>query len=522
MSKLYKNIVNGALSLTVAAFFVKIVGVLYKIPLMYIIGEEGMGYFNTAYVIYGFFYILCSGGIPKAITCIISEAESRDRENTDYLIYKKALRLLSVFALIIFASYLILSPLISKLIGNTRALATMIAISPTIFFVTVSGVIRGYLCSRKKLLPVSLAQVLEAVFKLVLGLIMARVGMAFSLRLELVSAMSVLGITIGSVASFVLLYIWAENTNKSKKAGQSFITKENLTYKILKIALPITIGTSILNVGNIFDASIILRGLTGSGFSIEEANIIYGNFSTLAVPMLNLVISLVTPLTVTLLPELINVKGNTVQFSEKIDKVVFLTTFIVAPCSAVFLIYSFDLLDVLFSSSAAANGFDMLCALSFGTLFLSLLNVFNTALEAKGRFYAPIISLSAVTATKLIFSYIFTAKTDLGYLGVPIGSTASYLVGLFISLIILSTCKVKIKLLINSVIPTILAFVSYLLPYIFLFRNGIIFGSTLHLFIVLFISTLIYLLMCALSYYIVIKPSDKKILKQKSSLFTEA
>ena len=71
-----KSIVRGALSLTVSALIVKIVGLIYKVPLSYILSDEGMGYFNSAYTVYTFFYIICTAGVPKAISIITSSAES--------------------------------------------------------------------------------------------------------------------------------------------------------------------------------------------------------------------------------------------------------------------------------------------------------------------------------------------------------------------------------------------------------------------------------------------------------------
>ena len=66
-----KNLIfESALSLTISALIVKILGVVYKVPLSYMLDDRGMGYFNTAYGIYSMFYILSSSGIPKATTCI--------------------------------------------------------------------------------------------------------------------------------------------------------------------------------------------------------------------------------------------------------------------------------------------------------------------------------------------------------------------------------------------------------------------------------------------------------------------
>ena len=59
---IFTGMIGGALSLTVSAVVVKIIGLIYKIPISSILGDEGMGYFNSAYTVYAFFYLLCTAG----------------------------------------------------------------------------------------------------------------------------------------------------------------------------------------------------------------------------------------------------------------------------------------------------------------------------------------------------------------------------------------------------------------------------------------------------------------------------
>ena len=75
---------KGTLALSISVIITKILGVAFKVPLSYVLGDEGMGYFNTAYAIYGFFYILCTAGVPKSVTLVLTsfrtEKSDSDRE----------------------------------------------------------------------------------------------------------------------------------------------------------------------------------------------------------------------------------------------------------------------------------------------------------------------------------------------------------------------------------------------------------------------------------------------------------
>ena len=78
------TVLEGALSLTIATVIVKVLGAIYKIPISYILGEEGMGYFNSAYTVYSFFFLLCTAGVPKAIMVLCAEENDKNQSCESY------------------------------------------------------------------------------------------------------------------------------------------------------------------------------------------------------------------------------------------------------------------------------------------------------------------------------------------------------------------------------------------------------------------------------------------------------
>ena len=132
------TVVGGALSLTIATLTVKILGVIYKIPLASILGEEGMGYFNSAYTVYSFFYLLCTAGVPKAVMMLVTESEA-EGGGRSYAIARAATGAFAVIGAVITISFVLLSAPLSRLIGNSASRATMLAVAPSIIFVSISG-----------------------------------------------------------------------------------------------------------------------------------------------------------------------------------------------------------------------------------------------------------------------------------------------------------------------------------------------------------------------------------------------
>ena len=113
---------KGTLSLSVSVIVTKILGVAFKVPLSYIITDEGMGYFNTAYAIYGLFYILCTAGVPKSLTLVLT---SYRKELSDDASDREVLKHgMSVFAKIgAFSTLLciICAPVFARAVGNENA-----------------------------------------------------------------------------------------------------------------------------------------------------------------------------------------------------------------------------------------------------------------------------------------------------------------------------------------------------------------------------------------------------------------
>ncbi len=492
------GIIGSAFSLTVSALLVKLLGVLYKVPLSYILTDVGMGYFNTAYSIYGVFYVLSSAGVPKAITCIISENKSNSEE-VGYSIYRHAIRLFTIIGLIIGGIYIFLSPFLVSALSNEKALLTVLLIGPSILFVSTGGVARGYLSARGELLHIAISQVLEAILKLVIGIAFARVGVFLNLELKYISALAIVGILIGSACSTVYMLCYIKIRKRRNNIGQKLtIHKEKINRDIMKIALPITFGSFVLTFSNVLDVGLIMNCLSDTGLTDLEANELYGNYSTLAVPMINLLVSLVTPLTVALLPRLVELKvgGRRNEFISEVEKTAMFTALFVSPCAAVYYFYSFDILDILFTSQQSAKGYGFLALLSVGVIFLCMINVINTAHESLGNFGITIVSISIAIITKFALSILIIKTTEIGILSVPLCTTLSNFIAFLFSFIALCKKGIKISIIKTVLLPLVLAILCFGVPFRFVFESGIFAGGFGHLCCLIFASFGVYSLLC--------------------------
>ena len=513
---------KGTVTLSVSVIITKILGVAFKVPLSYVLGDEGMGYFNTAYAIYGLFYILCTAGVPKSMTIVLASyrGSSSGRES-DGDVLRTGLSLFAKIGAFSTLLNIVCAPAFALAVGNRSACASIIAVAPSILFVSLSGVLRGYLNSSERLFEIAVSQLAEGAIKLLLGLSLALLGVRLGASVSTVSALAIIGITVGSIISclYMMVVVFCKNTNIKTRQNGAF-ERKSITGRILKNALPIAFSSALLNLCSTLDLTIIIKRLVASGMSEIHANAIYGNYTTLAVPMFNLVIAVLAPIATSYMPRLsaLHHAGDTKALSEAVNRLLLITLIISVPASLSFYFYSFDLLDVLFSLQSSAVGAELLVVLSLALPMLSGLTVVNTALESQGRISATVISLASGCAVKLAVSYVTIGTERVGVLGAPLGTVVSYAVSLAVSLLFLDRRGVKTRAVGKIFGLYLLGLAAFYPPYRLIYSRSPAPSSFLDMFISLAVSLAAFSLLLPLLYLLFGQSVFKMHKKQRYSL----
>ena len=444
MSK--NSLLKDSLSLTVSTIIVKILGLIYKMPLANLLGDEGMGYFNSAYTMYAFFYLLCSAGVPKAIMILVSSESAKEKSGHKYRILKCSLITFFIIGFLMSLLFMLLSGWLSSLIGNKGATMSMLAIAPSIVLISIGGVLRGYLSAGMKLLDIAVSQILEGAGRLVFGLLFAILATKLEYPLQIASALTTIGVSIGTLLGLLYLIVIDKKNFMDEKTGQSIKLTDfkEVIPSVLKISFPITLSAAVMSITSLIDLSLIMRGLIKSGYTEASASALYGNYTTLAVPMLNLAISLVAPVSIAIMPSLTSsfVRKNTEDFDNIVKNGIASSTFYIAPITVGLLSYAKQILSLLFGNSGIEVGSRLLILLIPAIFLSSLLIIVNSSLEAGGMYYAPMISMLAGALVKTFLSYRLISLPHIGISGAPIGTVCCYGVALCVSVIL---CFLRFK-----------------------------------------------------------------------------
>ena len=467
-----QSFVQGALILVVAALMVKFIGFFFKIPLTFLIDDDGMGLFNSAYQIYTVMFIVATAGFPTAISKMVAESLALDRKLEAERIFKVAIIILGIIGIVGSLFLYLGAEMTSGWIKNTRALQAIKAISPAVLCVAFMAVFRGYFQGRQNMYPTAISEVAEALGKLLFGYLFAWLFIGHSV--EKAAAGAVFGVSMGAFLGFLtllIIYIY-HNKNKEKNfSGEVTDSYSSITKKLIRIAVPITIGASVSSLTNLADMFTVMRRLQDitiltpdflekyhtvisavknfDGVSMNEqlANSLYGMYSTKAVTLFNFPLTLVVALGMSIVPVIAGTlaKNDKEGARSAVSTVLKLTMVFAIPCAIGVYVLAEPILMVIFHDSLAAT---LLQKLAVSIIFVSLLQITTSILQSYGRTVVPVVNMIIGGIVKVVVNYNLVAIPEVNIEGAPIGTMTCYCIVMILNMIwIVKETKFKINIL---------------------------------------------------------------------------
>jgi len=427
--------VSGVLILTVSGLLVKIAGLLFKIPMNYIVGDTGMGYYNSAYSVYTLFYMLSTSGLPVAMSVMISEKRSVGRIKAAKLIYKIALWVFLVIGLGISLFMLLCPGTLASLIRSEKSALSIAYAAPTVFFICVASAIRGYFQGCGNMVPTAVSQLIEAVGKLVFGVLASAYAVRMGYGVHIVAAYGVAGLTVGSFFGTVyLLIVKRRRGDRDLACGHTLAgfresdgaKTADILKRFVKISFPITVSASVMSLTSMIDTALIQRILISSGMTEETAATLYGNYTSLAVPMFNLPPVLVYPIAYALVPAISAAfaAGERNVAAEKIQSSLRYAVIIGLPCALGLTVLADPILCLFYKEASAHMAAPLLVCLAPSSFFVCILAVTNSVLQACGQEKKPVVSMLVGALVKCVSSVFLLS--EFGISGAPISTFMCY------------------------------------------------------------------------------------------------
>lgn len=439
MSKIKKEgFMQGVLALMCSQVLIKILGLIYS---MYLTNREGFGdsgnaIYMSGYQVYALLLTLSSIGVPNAISKLVSEKLAlADRKGADR-IFRIAF---ITFAWIGFTGTLMLylgAGIIAKQwLQIPEAEYTLMTLSPAIFFVSISSVIRGYFNGRQKMSATAKSQTVEQIFKTALTIIIVEiVAICTNVNTELMSAGANLATTFATFLSFSYIYALykmnrreeakeiTQNTKMTKKESAKSIIR-----KILAVSIPISLSSLISAINKNIDSVTVVRILKPLiGEATAKAK--YGILSSKVDILTSMPLAFNIAFATALVPAIsgARVKGDIDTINKRLRFSILITILIGLPCTFGMFIYARQILELLFPN--ASSGGTLLAISAFTIIFTVLAQTINGALQGLGKIRVPAIALGCGVIVKLIANLVLIPINGIYENGAAIGSVLCHIV----------------------------------------------------------------------------------------------
>ncbi len=491
-----QSLLTGAGVLAIATVVVKLIGAVYKIPLTNLIGAEGYGYFTGAYAVYTPLYAISMAGLPVAVAALVSQNVEIGRVKDAQRIFSISKKLFLGIGLACTLLLIAVAYPYSKMVGATDNYISIIAIAPCVLFCCLMSAYRGYYEGLNNMTPTGVSQVIEAVFKLVIGLAGAYLFMSKSMEYyrnnavdgvvsmfgktvtdestalsaiyPYAAAVAIVGVTIGSVASWLYLLI----LYKRKGAGYSREelvnspepkSSKELAKELLKIAIPVAASSIILNLTNIIDdftirarlnhaliqGSEIIKDMYADALTASQtldsgiSTYLYGIHGSV-INIKNLIPTITLTLGISAIPVISKAWAtrdmNSIRVST--ESAMRVTMIIGLPAGFGIAALSEPILELLYSSTAEIIPIaaPMLRTYGFAMFLFAVASPLTNILQAVGNTKAPIISILGGAVAKFIYNYIMIGRPEINVQGAAGASVVCYVIMAGLNLIQLIRC----------------------------------------------------------------------------------
>lgn len=464
-----QNFLTGAAILSLSTIVVKVIGMLYKIPLKNVIGDAGYGYFSNAYDIYSFLLVLSTTGLPVAMSRMVSEAHTLRNGRQMRQIFRAALTsylvvgVLGTLAMVCFPGLLA-----DKVMHSSPTSYSILALGPAVLFICLTSAFRGFFQGQGNMKPTAVSQVIEALGKLLLGLSFAWLAMRAWSDPALASGATILGITLGALFAAIYVFIrFLRNRREVASLGGSAEPFGKTLKALLAIAVPITIGAAGLQLINLLDASTVnARMVVAAGKTTQDSVNVMGRMLAIAAQdaarpeaitlaehardigkgiysfaqtIFNLPTAFIPCITAAIIPAItshLTLKDRegvrTVQ-----DSSLRLMSLIAMPCTVGLFVLAEPIMVLLggYGGERLTIATWLLALLAPTVLINSITTMTTAIMQAHNHMILPVINTLIGGLTKLGVNFILVGNPEIAIIGAPLGTFACFLVIMILNII---------------------------------------------------------------------------------------
>lgn len=435
MSKTQKSIVGGMTVLGITGIICKLVGVLFSIPLTWLIGADGMALFQLVFPTYNLLLTISSAGLPVAISRMVSHCLAKDDPRNAKRVFRIALLMLTVLGLICTILMLVGNQFLANRVGEPQAAAGYVAIAPCLAMVCMLSAFRGFMQGQQNMVPTATSQIIEQVGKVFISLPLAYFGSKCGLAYGAAGAL--LGITIVEALALLYMVILYLRKRSSFEAipqdnAAELYSSKTLASRLTRIAIPITISACIVPLAQFFDSTMLLNRMIASGLTREQARPIYGLFSGLVIRIINIPTALALAVAMSLVPAISAAKAvhDNQAIARQSDLGLRFAFLIGLPCSIGMSLLAKPIMAFFYAETLSAEHLqiasELLTVSSLTVVLFTVVQATSSILQGLHKQRIPMYTLVLGVGCKIALNYTLVAIPGFNIHGAPIASLVCY------------------------------------------------------------------------------------------------
>ena len=495
---------GGAAILAAGILVVKLIGMFYKIPLVNIIGDQGSTDFTNAYNIYSVLLTISTAGLPVAVSKLVSEANAQGRLNQVHKTFRLALIIFLTLGALSFLVMYFRADWLAATMNDTKAAPGIKAMAPAVVCVGCLSALRGYSQGHLNMAPTSVSQIIEALCKLVIGLSLAYALTKAGQPPEIAAAGAITGVTVGTMVALAYMVInFVVARSREPRLSRDIPDDAGTIIRdILCIAIPVTLGSSMVGIVTVVDAGLVQgqlqrvllekrecwalytqyvdftpldsaisawretlsegAGVTMAALSaqveaelaagtVESAALalhdtlesvsrtLYGNYSG-ALTIYNLPNALMAAITASVIPA---VSGALTRRDRRgaarvSGAALRVTALLACPMGVGLYVMGKPIMQMLYPALEKEIAGPLLSMLGLANILVCLVLVCNSVLQAYGFVTLPVLVMVLGGGLKILANYIVVAMPNVGIYGAPVGNLPCFGLCLLLDLMIIA------------------------------------------------------------------------------------
>ena len=470
---------GGAAILAMGILVVKVIGLFYKIPLVNIIGSEGSADFNNAYNIYSVLLTISTAGLPVAVSKMVSEANALGRQNQVHKVFRLSLAAFLTLGVVSFLIMYFGSEQLAGMMHDSLAAAGIRALAPAVICVGCLSAFRGYAQGHGNMTPTAVSQILEALCKLVIGLGLAYWLVRAGQPSHVAAAGAITGVTVGTILAlaYMIFNFVSTRMREEKDTQDAPDSARRILSTLMKIAIPITISSSMVGIVTVIDSALVQGQIqkvlisdpdswalyqqvvdfapleaardawqqaVSSGAAAEAVSQLYGAVELAAEnisrSLYNLPLSLMAAITASVIAAVSAALARRDRrgAARITGSALRITALLAFPMGVGLFVLGTPIIRLIFPELDASVAGPLLSTLGIASIFVCLMLVCNSVLQAHGFINLPVVIMALGGVVKIVTNYNLVAVPTIGISGAPVGNVLCFGLCMVLDLVVIA------------------------------------------------------------------------------------